>query len=1160
MSDVIKESELRKKAALSTTFAKGAALFHMESVYEMDMELISSNEIVVTATVEGSQKRDYDVSFRVAVGAAAGKLRECSCHCEAFENYGGLCKHLVSAVLEFNFVMQLEELKVLRKEYEEGEIVSLVQDGQILEYVKEELVEEIPKKGLGNYEDTIRINQYPSSAIQTSSGRTFTSTPSEMPSSRPILDVMSAIALKERSRFCLENVDGDVELEPTLLLEVAEERLELRIGKKQMYVVKNIRELVADIKAQRYVQYGKKLAFVHAQSAFSKETQPLVSMLMNVPFQEEAIYYGYPSRMDGVRSLKLDAYLLDELMTLYEGKKLYVQTPLTYNKEFVPVVRENPVLPLNIEGINNGKGARLQFPKLLMLEGVHDMYIYWNSSIYICSEKYSEEMRDIIGMIAHNWLRNERKRGYHSYMGKNQQQQELGERDYSSFCTTMLPLLEKYMDVRIQNIDFSRYQIEEGLYELYFDLGEEQEVLCMAKAKYGDKEHSLLRPAKLTETYRDIRSEYELRVLLTQYFPEKTRDGQTYLLRNDDERLAALIENGMGQLQTMAEVFMSDEFRRIRISSNVSVRAGLSVKGELLQVSWDVSGMSMDELAEVLNSYKRKKRYHRLRNGEFLRLADTGLDALADMQEDLSLTKTQIKEGMAQVPLYRALYLEALMRENKARIQVSMDEQFEKLTQRFEHLKEKVYSLPEGIHAKLRPYQEEGYQWASLLAELGFGGILADDMGLGKTLQMIAYMCSNKEGTHLVVCPASLVYNWESEFHKFVPDCKVCAIVGTAMERRRMIEQYAQYEVVITSYDLLKRDIEYYEGRHFACEILDEAQYIKNPATQAAKAVKAIESTTRFALTGTPIENRLSELWSIFEYLMPGYLYSYKHFKEHFEEQIMQGGEASEKKALTKLHAMVQPFLLRRLKQDVLTELPDKIEEIVYSKCTSEQEKLYQAAEKKLLMSIGKKSGREFQESRMQILAELTRLRQLCCDPALLYDNYKGGSAKLDTCLEMVESAIEGGHRILLFSQFTTMLDVLAGELKRRGIRYFLLTGSTSKRKRRALVEQFQEKKAEVFLISLKAGGTGLNLTAADMVIHYDPWWNVAAQNQATDRAHRIGQGNRVTVIKLIARNTIEERIMKLQEKKQDLADKIVSEEGMSLSAMTKEELLSILQ
>ena len=339
--------------------------------------------------------------------------------------------------------------------------------------------------------------------------------------------------------------------------------------------------------------------------------------------------------------------------------------------------------------------------------------------------------------------------------------------------------------------------------------------------------------------------------------------------------------------------------------------------------------------------------------------------------------------------------------------------------------------------------------------------------------------------------------------------------------------------------------------------ILDEAQYIKNAATQAAKSVKSITCNCRFALTGTPVENRLSELWSIFEFLMPGYLFSYKRFRDELEAPI---AESQDEAARLRLSRMVKPFILRRLKKDVLKELPDKIEKVVYAKMEEKQGSLYQAREKQLLMTLSKQTEAEFKTQKLQILAELTALRQICCDPSLVYENYMEVSAKIKTCVEVVENAVSGGHKILLFSQFAAMLERLSNLLTSHGIRVFVLTGKTKKEERRRLVAQFQDGQADVFLISLKAGGTGLNLTAADMVIHYDPWWNLAAQNQATDRAHRIGQDNKVTVLRLIMKGTIEERILAMQENKQNLADSIISEDGVSMSGLDKEQLLAVLE
>ena len=363
--------------------------------------------------------------------------------------------------------------------------------------------------------------------------------------------------------------------------------------------------------------------------------------------------------------------------------------------------------------------------------------------------------------------------------------------------------------------------------------------------------------------------------------------------------------------------------------------------------------------------------------------------------------------------------------------------------------------------------------------------------------------------------------------------------------------------MLVTSYDLLKRDIPCYEGKRFDYQVIDEAQYIKNQTTAAAKAVKVIESTTRFALTGTPIENRLSELWSIFDYLMPGYLYGYDVFKNELETPIAKNKEEAAAKRLQK---MVSPFILRRLKQDVLKDLPDKLEEVRYVRLEGKQEKLYRAQAQLIRGKIASQDAEEFRKNRMQVLAELMKLRQICCDPSLCYENYDGESAKRDSCLELIESAIEGGHRMLVFSQFTSMLDLLMPELEKRGIPYFTITGSTGKETRLKLVKEFNEGDTKVFLISLKAGGVGLNLTGADVVIHYDPWWNVAVQNQATDRAHRIGQTRKVTVYQLIAKHTVEEKIRQLQETKQDLSDQILKGEGGQLAGMTKEDFLELLE
>jgi len=430
-------------------------------------------------------------------------------------------------------------------------------------------------------------------------------------------------------------------------------------------------------------------------------------------------------------------------------------------------------------------------------------------------------------------------------------------------------------------------------------------------------------------------------------------------------------------------------------------------------------------------------------------------------------------------------------------------------------------------------------------------------MGLGKTLQVLAFLLAKKQEGEtrpsLIVCPASLVLNWAEECAKFTPSLRILPVDGTAARRAALAEHFPEYDLVVTGYDLLRRDAELYGKHEFYACILDEAQAVKNQTTQKYKAVCRVRAQVRFALTGTPIENRLSELWSIFSFLMPGYLYGYRAFRERFERPIVQDGSED---AARRLNQLTSPFILRRMKTDVLKELPPKTENVRHVALGEEQRRLYLAS---VLDAKDRLRGIR-PDDRVQVFAVLTRLRQICCDPRLAVEGWAGESAKLEACMELVSSAVDGGHQILLFSQFTSMLSLIAERLDEAQISHFTLQGSTPKPVRAELVHRFNAGEASVFLISLKAGGTGLNLTGADIVIHYDPWWNLAAQNQATDRAYRIGQKNMVQVYKLIAQDTIEEKILELQGAKQSLADTVTGSADGSILSMAPEELLALLE
>ncbi len=678
---------------------------------------------------------------------------------------------------------------------------------------------------------------------------------------------------------------------------------------------------------------------------------------------------------------------------------------------------------------------------------------------------------------------------------------------------------------------------------------------------------------------RDVPGEFRISQVLTRYFPYREKDTNDLVIRDDEEAVFRLLSEGIEELRGLGEVWFSEGWGNLKILPPPSVTVGVGMNGQWLDLTVDAGELTGADFARILDAYRKRKTYYRLRTGEFLRLGDNGLMTVARLMDGLEVSRSQMRKGelQFQVPGYRALYLDSLYRENRD-IRLERDQRFRSVIREMKSVENSDYEVPDGFAQVLRGYQKTGFRWMKTLDVCGFGGILADDMGLGKTVQVLTVIydgmkCAGAQDAagaqadgvaqdggavwerrqSLIVCPASLIYNWEMEIRKFAPSLKTLLVTGTAAEREEKIGTAGEYDILVTSYDLLRRDLPWYQDLQFRYEVIDEAQYIKNPATQSSKAVKVIKADTRFALTGTPVENRLSELWSIFDYLMPGFLYSYKRFKEKFEMPIVRDGD---KESLSLLRMMTSPFILRRLKRDVLKELPEKLETVSYSRMEEEQKRLYTAAAWSLKRQLDGGGG----ESRIQILAELMRLRQICCDPRLIYDDYHGGSAKLETCMELVASAVGGGHRILLFSQFTSMLDLIKRRLAQEGIDCYLLTGETSKEERLRLVNGFQEGDVPVFLISLKAGGTGLNLTAADTVIHYDPWWNVAVQNQAADRTHRIGQTRQVTVIQLITEGTIEENILNLQKSKAELADQVVSEGMVSLGSLSREELLGLLQ
>lgn len=978
---------------------------------------------------------------------------------------------------------------------------------------------------------------------------------------------------REVARILGEEEREPVYLHPYLQIRRGEVLLEARIGREKRYIVKNLLEFAQAVHSGKRVEYGKGMAFEHVPSAFAPESRPFLDLLL----EEADAYIRHYEEMRGhaglplpvMRALTLGSAARDRLFDLLEGKE--VQTEDEKGAERVcQVERKDPRFPVEVEA--RGDGIAVTVPSALTsFRGEQRLYVADGLRLFGCSELYTETM----GVFLEQMEQGGRE------CGSRKEKRELlvGSRDIPLFYARVLEGMEALGILQSPEIDWEKYRPEALKARFEFDSDSPDELRLRPTLSYGDFTFSPLADEHVPrEICRDVPAEFYISRLITRYFSYWEDESGELVIRGDEEALYQVLSEGMTQFQEVGEVWLSESVRHLRVLPPPEVSMGVSLGGGWLDLKIETAGIDPAELLQVLSEYRQKKKYYRMKNGEFLQLSGGGLQALDSLTADLGLTKSEFQAGEAKIPAYRAFYLDSLSGDGRMKL-FQRDEAYGMMVRDLKTAQSVSYAVPAVLEKTLREYQKIGYTWMRTLARYHFGGILADDMGLGKTLQVIALLtafyqekteqkAAGNEGSgselplpSLIVCPASLVYNWGQEFARFSPGIRVLLIAGTAKERQEQLEEQMRMEasegaqVIITSYDLLKRDREAYLGRTFEYEIIDEAQVIKNAKTQGAKAVKEISANARFALTGTPVENRLSEFWSIFDFLMPGFLYSYRKFRERYELPIVKNQDPE---ALTALRRMTGPFVLRRLKKDVLRELPTKEERIVYSAASGRQQKLYTASALKLKEALA--GGAWSGNGKLEVLSQLMRLRQICCDPALCFEDYTGESAKLETCVSLIASASAAGHKILLFSQFASMLERIRERLLQEGISSHLLVGATPKEERSRMVQAFASDEVPVFLISLKAGGTGLNLTAADIVIHYDPWWNVAAQNQATDRAYRIGQEKPVTVYKLILKDTIEENLLKLQNAKLALAAQVVSEGMVSLGDLSQNELMELFE
>ena len=947
-----------------------------------------------------------------------------------------------------------------------------------------------------------------------------------------------------------------IKLEPKLIYNSYSKslKMELKIGNKNMYVLKSLPEFYNRMINEEYYSYGAKLTFKHTKEAFEQTALPVLNYVLKyaeiIKYANEArnSYSYYGSTLND-RYITISNSGIDELFEVFKGQSIIWEKDGIGSTLFIS--DEKPEIKFYVEEIGNNEYKmypNIDVYKYEILKGRDFCYLLMDNIIYKCTNGFRENELKLLQIFRTNF----------------QTEIKFQKQDLPQFFSLVFPKVKKSMELeKLNEEEIEKYIPQELYVKIYLDYDNRNYITADIKFVYGQEEFNPLLEPKI-EVARDLAKEDEvLELFRKDGFMLDVQNARLILV--NEEAIYNFLEMQVEEYMQKFEVLATGNFKQKEIRQPKVGTLGLRIENNLLKVDFQNLDFDIKELKDIMEKYKLKKKYHRLKDGSFIKLEDNEtIEFIDGITQSIDIEYSQIQKGELRMPIYRSMYLDRLL-QNVKNTSIIKNDEYKNLINKIE---EKQISgsmqLPRNLNADLREYQKVGYEWLKVLDEYKFGGILADDMGLGKTLQLISVILSyvqkeEKPKSSIVVCPSSLTLNWQNEVNKFAGSLQALVIRGNLNERKEQIKSIPNYNVVITSYDLLKRDIEIYEELNYEFKyiIADEAQYIKNNNTQNSKAIKKINAETRYALTGTPIENSLSELWSIFDYIMPGYLFSYKKFKQNYEMPIVRD---EEQVAMKKLKMLIEPFILRRIKSEVLTELPDKTITVLNNEMHEEQQKIYisylQNAKQEAMDTI---NANGFEKSQIKILALLMRLRQICCHPSLFIDNYKGESSKLNQCIELIKDGIEAGHKILLFSGYTGMFDIIEKSLKEQNIKYFKLTGATKVGERIKLVDEFNENnEIKVFLISLKAGGTGLNLIGADMVIHYDPWWNISAENQATDRTYRIGQKKNVQVYKLITKNSIEEKIYDLQQKKAKLIDNMLSTNETFINKLSKEDIMEL--
>lgn len=910
--------------------------------------------------------------------------------------------------------------------------------------------------------------------------------------------------------------------------------LEMRVGIERLYIVTKMAEFVDAIERGQPYTFSKRFTFDPREMEFSEEAKDVLAQVRQI-LQQSAYYRsgsGYYGSPTVGRSVVIPPFVWPDLWPRLAQART---TILHHGKGYRPFVMEEPGRLLTIS--INRHGAEYT----LTIHGLEDVRLFTDYGFVQVAMRTvrmdSAHLQALRGL--RRWVRPD------GSLDLSLDPQALEES-----LTQVLPRLNEISEVRVARSIMDRIVTAPLAVRYYLDYAGGQ-LNAKLHFTYGDLVITANEPVSQRAderiVQRDLEGELQARSLLERaHFGQD--DAGDWVLTDEAEQYHFLFHQ-LTVLQETGDLYVTEAVQGLLGSTRLRPRTRLELRdGEnWLEVAFDVSGLDPEEIRRVLQSVSERRRYHRLGNGAFVPLDGREWQAMGQILDDLKIDPERNDSGTWRLPAYRAL---PLLDQRDDEESVRLGRSLRLWLNNLKHPDYLDFPVPTSMGAVLRDYQGFGFQWMKTLAHYGFGGILADDMGLGKTIQAISFLVSEKETTRerhpaLIVCPASLMYNWESEIHRFAPALRVATVGGLRSERVAQLAHMDTVDVLITSYPLIHRDVDLYSNRLFSTLILDEAQAIKNDNTKTGRAVYRVQSTHRFALTGTPVENALSDVWALFRAVFPALVGDKREFTSLPPADVVR---------------RIRPFLLRRLKADVLQELPEKIESEVKSELSGEQKKLYLA----YLARMREDTARElnittFQKSRIKILAGLTRLRQICCHPGLVVEDFLGESAKLEQLMEILHEAVESGRRILLYSQFTSMLAIIRERLNAEKLDYYYLDGETPVAERLTLCNAFNAGTRPVFLLSLKAGGVGLNLTGADMVILYDLWWNPAVEEQAVDRAHRIGQKKVVQVVRMISRGTIEEKMYQLQQKKRDLIDQIVQSNSEGLTALTEDDVRELL-